>query len=54
MTTPLIGSLLVVLVVDAYEANEVALIRMATRRKLKIILELAKIKTILTRIVKLI
>jgi len=54
MTTPLMGWLLVILVVDAYEPNEVALIRTATRRKVKIILVLAKIKTILTRIVKMI
>jgi len=54
MTTPLIGWLLVILVVDAYEPNEVALIRTATRKKLKIILELAKIKTILIRIIKVI
>ena len=54
MTTPLMGWLLVILVVDAYKPNEVALIRTATRRKVKIILVLAKIKTILTRIVKMI
>jgi hypothetical protein len=54
MTTPLMGWLPVISVVDAFERNEVALIRTATRRKVKIILELAKIKTILIRIVKLI
>jgi len=48
------GWLLDILVVDAYEPNEVALIRTATRRKVKIILVLAKIKTILIRIVKMI
>jgi hypothetical protein len=54
MTTPLIGWLLVISVVDAYEPNELALIRTATTRMVKIILELVKIKTILIRIVKMI
>jgi len=50
MTTPLMGWLLVDSLVDAYELKDVALVKTAARRKVKIIPLLAKIKTMGIRV----
>jgi hypothetical protein len=50
MTTPLMGWLLVNSLVDAYELENVALVKTTARRKVKIIPLLAKIKTMGIRV----